>query len=338
MSAVAEGPIAIALHGGCGVLARDDLTETEWAEARADIETALRAGWAVLREGGGALDAVEACVVVLENSPHFNAGYGAALNRLGEHELDAAIMDGANGAAGAVCGVRTIRNRVRAARAVLEKADAVLLAGAAADRFAAEAGLEMVLPSHFTTLRRIASRATMQARRLSGGAAEATEAERHGTVGAVALDRTGHLAAATSTGGYTDKPAGRIGDTPIIGAGTYARDGVCAVSCTGQGELFIRNVAAHEISARMRFLGESVATAAQHVVTEVLTPFGIGAGLVAMDAHGDIALPFNTLGMFRGSISVDGRMFIATHRDDAPAAGCAATEHGALDDAEEVRR
>ncbi len=314
MSGIQAARFAIALHGGCGVLAHEDLSAREWAEARADIEAALRAGWTALRDGRRAVDAVEICVTVLENSPHFNAGHGAALNRAGEHELDAAIMDGQTQAAGAVCGARTIRNPVRAARAVMDQGEAVLLAGAAADRFAADAGLEIVPQSHFTTPRRIASLATMSARMGRGETAAATEAERHGTVGAVALDRAGHLAAATSTGGYTNKPGGRVGDTPIIGAGTYARDGVCAVSCTGQGEVFIRTVAAHEISARMRHLGEDLGTASHHVVSKVLTPHGIGAGLVAMDASGSIVAPFNTVGMFRGWITVDGEIVVATHR------------------------
>ncbi len=315
MTAAAARRIAIGLHGGCGVLSPGDLPDASWAGARADIETALRRGWGLLRDGASAVEAVEACVVVLEDSPHFNAGHGAALNRAGYHELDAAIMDGATGAAGAICAARSTRNPVRAARAVMESGEALLLAGEAADRFATASGLPTAPQHYFTTDRRVAALAAMRERRQAGDLASATEAERHGTVGAVALDADGHLAAATSTGGYTDKPEGRIGDTPIIGAGTYAEDGVCAVSCTGQGEFFIRHVAAHEISARMRFLQEAVDTAARHVIDRMLTPHGIGAGLVAIDTLGCITTPFNTEGMFRGSIGIDGMMMIATHRD-----------------------
>ena len=305
----------IALHGGCGVMAPAGLLESEWEEARAAMRAALARGWALLCEGASAVDAVEACVVVLEDSPHFNAGHGAALNRAGAHELDAAIADGRTGAAGAICAARAVRNPVRAARAVLDRGEALMLAGPAADRFAAAAGLAIEPQSYFTTARRVASLDRMKAlRRDSGGAATgATEAEKHGTVGAVALDRDGHLAAATSTGGYTDKPEGRVGDSPIIGAGTYARDGVCAVSCTGQGEFFVRCAAAHEIGARMRFLGEPIEMAARRVLEDDL-PAGVGAGLVAIDAAGMVTAPFNTEGMFRGWIGPDGMAVVATHR------------------------
>ena len=310
----ATGPIAIGLHGGCGVMPRADLPEAEWAAAREAIALALRSGWELLRDGGSAVDAVEACVVVLENSPHFNAGHGAALNREGAHELDAAIMDGATGAAGSVCAARAIRNPVRAAKALLHQGVPMMLAGPAADRFAESVGLPLEVPSYFTTPRRVAALRAMQARRAAGSGSAATEAEKHGTVGAVAMDHDGHLAAATSTGGYTDKPEGRIGDSPVIGAGTYARDGVCAVSCTGQGEFFIRHVAAHEIAARVRHLGEDLETAARYMIETELAPHRIGTGLIAIDRHGRITAPFNTDGMFRGWITTDGAMTVATHR------------------------
>ncbi len=229
-------PIALAIHGGCGVMSPAGQPEAEWAAARAALAEALGAGWRVLAGGGRALDAVEAAVRALEDSPHFNAGHGAALNAAGEHELDASIMDGEGRRAGAVIGVRRVRNPVRAARAVLEGGRAVILAGPAADAFAGARGLELVDPSWFTIPRQRDGLARMKARGEDGTVAAATEAEKHGTVGAVALDGAGHLAAATSTGGYTDKPEGRVGDSPIPGAGTYAEDGVCAVSGTGQGE------------------------------------------------------------------------------------------------------
>ncbi len=307
-------PIAIGLHGGCGVMALADLPDADWAAAREDIARALRVGWDLLRAGATAVDAVEACVVVLEDSPHFNAGHGAALNREGVHELDAAIMDGATGESGAVCAARAIRNPVRAARALMRQGVPMMLAGPAADRFAASVGLALVAQDYFTTPRRLRALRTMRERRAAGTGSDASEAEKHGTVGAVALDQDGRLAAATSTGGYTDKPEGRIGDSPVIGAGTYARDGVCAVSCTGQGEFFIRHVAAHEIASRMRYLGEDIETAARTMIETELAPHRIGAGLIAIDRHGRITAPFNTEGMFRGWILPDGAMFVATHR------------------------
>ena len=309
--------IAIAIHGGCGVMNASDLPEAEWAEARQALAEALRAGWSVLSGGGRSLDAVEAAIVVLEDSPHFNAGHGAALNTEGEHELDASIMSGDGLAAGAVIGVRRVRNPVRAARAVLETGQVVTLAGPAADRFAESGGIAMVDPTYFTTERRRENLAGMKARGAAGTVSAASEAEKHGTVGAVALDRAGHLAAATSTGGYTNKPAGRVGDSPLIGAGTYARDGVCAVSGTGQGEAFIRHALAHDVAARMMYRGDGLREATSGVLAD-LTPAGTGAGLIALDASGRMAAPFNTGGMFRGWVTPDGDAFVATHAEVFP--------------------
>ncbi|MEO6565970.1 MAG: isoaspartyl peptidase/L-asparaginase [Casimicrobiaceae bacterium] len=305
--------IAIGLHGGCGTLERSLLTDAEWMETRAHLADALRAGWRLLSTGGSALDAVQAAVVVMEDSPHFNAGHGAALTETAVHELDASIMDGTSLAAGAVCTVRRIRNPVTAARALLDSGRAVLLAGPAADEFAASQGLAMVEPGYFTTPRRVAALHAIKARLASGTAVPSSEAEKHGTVGAVARDRQGHLAAATSTGGFNNKPAGRVGDSPIIGAGTYAQDGVCAVSCTGQGEIFIRRVAAYDLAARISYGGQALADAAHALVFDTLGGYGIGAGLVALGATGDPVTPFNTLGMCRGWISTDGQLTVATH-------------------------
>jgi beta-aspartyl-peptidase (threonine type) len=305
--------MALAIHGGCGVMAKLDLSEAEWAAARVDLLRALKAGWAILSNGGSALDAVQACVVVMEDSPHFNAGHGAALNANGEHELDASIMDGATLEAGAVTLVQRIRNPVKAARRVMEKGDAVLMGGASADDFAKAEGLDVVEPDYFTTERRVKALAAMKAHAAAGTAAKASESEKHGTVGAVALDAAGHLAAATSTGGYNNKPAGRIGDTPIVGAGTYARDGLCAVSGTGKGEFFIRYAVGHEIASRIGYLGESVQQAADKVIMEDLKPHAIGAGLVAVGADGSIAAPYNTDGMFRGWVTPEGEFFVGTH-------------------------
>jgi len=310
--------IALAIHGGCGVLPLDSMSAEEWAEARQDLARALTAGWSVLKGGGSAVDAVQAAVVVMEDSPHFNAGHGAALNEDGIHELDASIMDGATLEAGAISAARGIRNPVRAAHALMNDGRAVFLTGAAADDFAAGAGLAVVGQDYFTTQKRIEALTAMKAHAAAG--TEASENEKHGTVGAVALDAAGHLAAATSTGGYTNKPAGRVGDSPVIGAGTYARDGVCAVSGTGKGEFFIRHVVGHEIAARISYLGETVQQAAEHVVHVDLagssqTTGIIGAGLVALDGAGQLSAPFNTAGMFRGWVTPDGRAFVATHHD-----------------------
>lgn len=308
--------IALAIHGGCGVLPQDSMTPAEWAEARHDLGRALAAGWTVLANGGRAVDAVTAAVVVMEDSPHFNAGHGAALNEKGVHELDASIMDGATLAAGAISAARHIRNPVKAAQAVMDDGRVVFLTGAAGDDFARSKGLAIEDQAYFTTPKRIEALTAMKAHAVAG--TEATENEKHGTVGAVALDAQGHLAAATSTGGYTNKPDGRVGDSPVIGAGTYARDGVCAVSGTGKGEYFIRHVVGHEIASRIAYLGENVAQAADHVVNVDLagskeTTGIIGAGLVAIDGAGNIAAPYNTPGMFRGWVGTDGRGFVATH-------------------------
>ena len=309
-------PIAIGIHGGCGTLDKSLMSDAEWADARDHLAKSLRAGWAVLSKGGSSVDAVEAAVVVMEDSWHFNAGYGAALNASGAHELDASIMDGSTLAGGAVCAVHRIRNPVRGARAVMDKSPSVLMAGDAADGFAAACGLAMVENSYFTTERRVAALKTMKAKAQTGALLTATEAEKHGTVGAVALDARGNLAAATSTGGFNNKPVGRVGDTPILGAGTYARNGVCAVSGTGQGEIFIRRSAAYDVAARMMYAKQSLAEATNTLVFETLASHKIGAGMVAVDASGQVLAPFNTIGMYRGWITLHGDMMVATHREE----------------------
>lgn len=307
--------IAIGIHGGCGTLPQEMMSTAQWSEARAHLADALRAGWAVLARGGAALEAVESTVVVMENSPYFNAGYGAAMNTDSVHELDSAIMDGASLRVGAVCAARRIRNPVRAARALLEDGACVLLAGPAADDFAGAKGLELVANDFFTTQRQVDALAKLKARDAQGTIAAASEAEKHGTVGAVALDAQGNLAAATSTGGFNNKPSGRVGDSPIAGAGTYARNGVCAVSGTGQGEIFIRRVAAHDVAARMAYAGASLAQATQAVI-DAMAPHGIGAGMVAIDAAGRVVTPFNTIGMYRGWVTTEGELVVATHAQE----------------------
>lgn len=304
--------IALAIHGGCGTLPKAELSEAEWTEAKVHLADSLRAGWAVLTKGGSAVDAVEAAVRVMEDSVHFNAGHGAAFNTAGEHELDASIMDGATLAAGALAGVKRIRNPVSAAKALMLSGDPLLLAGVAGDDFAAQMGLDMVENAYFSTARRRKNLSSMKIRELVGTASDASEAEKHGTVGAVACDAQGHLAAATSTGGYTNKPVGRVGDSPIIGAGTYARDGRCAVSGTGKGEYFIRYCVGHEVASLVAYKGLSLKDATDKVLAE-LTAHKIGAGLVAVGADGTIVAPYNSEGMYRGWVTPDGLVHVATH-------------------------
>jgi len=306
---------SLVIHGGAGTIPRANFTPETYQAARDGLRDALRAGWDVLSRGGLAVDAVEAAVVALENHPSFNAGHGAVLNAAGDHELDAAIMDGRTRAAGAVASARAIRNPVRAARRVMDDSDCVLLSAGGADAFAREQGLEMVEQSYFTTPLRQQHWLRAQEEKAGLLMRPRSEAEKHGTVGAVAFDDQGNLAAATSTGGYTYKRVGRVGDTPVIGAGTYACNGVVAVSCTGLGEYFIRRGTAHDIAARIRYRGEAVADAAQAAIAD-LTEDQCGAGLIAVDAEGRIAMPHNTEGMYRGSVTADGTASVGVYADD----------------------
>jgi beta-aspartyl-peptidase (threonine type) len=290
--------IALAIHGGAGTMARRKMTSALAARYEKALGESLDAGHAVLANSGTALDAVCAAVVELEDNALFNAGRGACYNTDEKHELDAAVMDGATCRAGAVAAVSRIRNPVLAARAVMEKSRHVLLVGRGAERFAREHGMRMASASYFATRSRL-----LALRRRAVG--------HHGTVGAVALDGDGHLAAATSTGGYTGKLPGRVGDSPLIGAGTYA-DEVCAVSCTGLGEAFIRTVAAHDVSARMRYRREKLATASAAALAHIAALGGDG-GLIAVDRRGNIVMPFNSEGMYRGAIDRRGRRTIAIY-------------------------
>lgn len=269
----------------------------------------------MLKEGGLAIDAVEAAVVALEDHPSFNAGHGAVLNERQEHELDAGIMDGRTLAAGAIASARHIRNPIQAARLIMEDGTCLLLSGAGADDFARGQGLAMVEQDYFTTPLRKQHWQRAEDERTGKLNRSRTEAEKHGTVGAVALDDAGNLAAATSTGGYTFKRAGRVGDAPIIGAGTYARNGVVAVSCTGLGEYFIRRCTAHDIASRMLYLDTPLADATQNAVNE-LKGDGAGAGIIAIDRHGAISLVHNTEGMYRGKVSDDGVIYVGIYADD----------------------
>ncbi len=305
----------LAVHGGAGTIDPASLTPQRRAAYRAGLARALQAGQAILADGGAALDAVTAAVCVLEDEPLFNAGRGAVYTSAGTQEMDAAIMDGRDRRAGAVAGLFGPKNPIRAARAVMERTEHVLLLGEGALAVARQAGLDFADGDYFfTEARWQALQETLKQR--AAGADDGDPARKHGTVGAVARDRAGHLAAATSTGGMTAKAPGRVGDSPLIGAGTFADDATCAVSCTGHGEIFIRWNAAAEIAARMRHRGESLAAAAEHVVMADLMPVGGSGGLVAVAADGTVALPFNSTGMYRGVIGADGVARTAIHRED----------------------
>ena len=300
---VAEARFGLAVHGGAGTLRRSEISGEQERAVREALTRALDAGHAILAAGGTSLDAVTEAVAILEDSPLFNAGRGSVYTHDRAHELDASIMNGADLAAGAVAGVRRIRNPIRLARAVMEASDHVMLAGEGAERFAAARGIDFVDNDFFHTDRRL-EQLEQAIRRERGGDAAIVNPlaadEKFGTVGAVALDRHGNLAAATSTGGMTNKRWGRIGDSPVIGAGTYADNASCAVSATGHGEYFIRHAVAHDICARVRYLGESVDVAAATVVGDTLVKAGGSGGVIALDRNGAVAMPFNTEGMYRG--------------------------------------
>ena len=292
---------AIAIHGGAGALAPANLTPERERAYRQGLERALRAGFDVLARGGASLDAVVAAVQVLEDDPLFNAGRGAVLNAAGVAELDASLMDGRDLRAGAVAGLRHVRSPIELARRVMEHSPHVMLAGPGAEEFALEQGMTPVPNSHFVTERR-----QRELQRHLAGLAASGEESLMGTVGAVALDGHGNLAAATSTGGTTGKRYGRVGDSPIIGAGTYAANDCCAVSATGHGEYFIRAAVAHEIASLMRYRGLDVAAAADEVVMRQLVRLGGEGGVIAIGRDGTIALPFNSAGMLRGAMDSRG--------------------------------
>jgi beta-aspartyl-peptidase (threonine type) len=310
---------SLAVHGGAGTMRRDAMTPVLEAAHRAGLRTALMAGHAVLAGGGTALDAVTRTVMALEDDPLFNAGLGAVFTAAGKLEMDAAIMDGRTRAAGAVAGMLGPRNPVLAARAVMEHSGAVMLIGEGALAFCREQGVAFEDAAYFHTERRWQALHTELDRRRRQAPDTRDDAARHGTVGAVARDAAGDLAAATSTGGMTAKRPGRVGDCPVIGAGTWAENASCAVSATGTGEVFIRHAAAHEIAARMRLGGQTLARAAGDVVAELGRDGGDG-GLIAVAADGAMALPFNCAGMYRGTIGPDGTARTAIYRGEPTAA------------------
>ena len=309
-------PVALVIHGGAGVIERDRLGADDERAIRADLDAALDAGQAMLARDGSALDAVEAAVRALEDSPRFNAGHGAVFDADGRHELDASVMEGHTRRAGAVAGVTTIRNPVSLARAVMEHSPHVMLIGAGAEAFARTRGeIQQVPNTHFDTAHRRRELDQAQARELAdAGAADHLKGKYFGTVGAVALDAQGHIATATSTGGMTNKRWGRVGDTPLVGAGTWADDR-CGVSGTGWGEFFIRCAVAHDIAARMAYRGDSLQAATDAVILGAVPELGGDGGAIALDRDGHMAMVFNTSGMYRGWIRPDGSRGTAIFRE-----------------------
>jgi beta-aspartyl-peptidase (threonine type) len=333
----------VAIHGGAGTLTRAAASATQQAQYRDALASVLRAAQTMLERGASALDVVTEAVRLLEECPLFNAGRGSVYTADGLHELDACVMRGTDRAAGAVAGVTSLRNPVLAARAVLDAGGPVLLIGAGAERFARERGCETVAPDWFGTPHRLAqleaARAAAHGAQFldhdlarAADAAPLDERDKFGTVGAVALDADGHLAAATSTGGMTNKRPGRVGDSPLVGAGCYADDATAAVSCTGAGEAFIRALAAHDVAALMAYAGLTLADATRRVVMDTLPPLGGRGGLIALDAQGRVALPFNTEGMYRGWARVGETPVCAIYAAEADQAGQADEPTGAAHD------
>jgi L-asparaginase / beta-aspartyl-peptidase len=311
--AQASADFALVIHGGAGVILRENLdTETEQAY-RAKLQEALQAGEKILASGGSSLDAVEAVINLMEDCPLFNAGQGAVFTEAGRNEMDASIMTGHDRNAGAVAGVTTVKNPISAARLVMTHSDHVMLAREGAEAFAAEQGLEIVDPKYFHTERRWESYLKIKAKRES---AKSNPDSKHGTVGCVALDQAGNIAAGTSTGGMTMKKWGRIGDSPVIGAGTFADNRTCGVSATGHGEFFIRNVVAYDIAALMAYKGLPLSEAADRVIKEKLVEQKATGGVVALDRQGNIAMSFNTPGMYRGFLKSNGESGVFIFGDE----------------------
>ena len=326
----AQGKVAIAIHGGAGTITRKNMNAEMEKAYREGLTVALQKGYAVLKNGGNSLDAVEAAVVEMENNPLFNAGKGAVFTHEGKNEMDAAIMNGATLAAGSIAGVSTIRNPIKTARKVMENSAHVMLTGKGAEEFAKQQGEAIVDPSYFYTEKRWEGlQRALKAEKVELDHADTLkkvlprtgylifdEGKKFGTVGAVALDRNGNLAAATSTGGMTNKRWNRVGDAPIIGAGTYANNATCAVSATGHGEYFIRSVVAYDISALMEYKNLPLKNAANEVVMQKLVKRGGEGGVIAIDKNGNIAMPFNSEGMYRASIDTEGKVYIGIYKNE----------------------
>ena len=316
----------LVIHGGAGTITRQNMTEQNERAYKLSLEKALRAGYEILNSGGSSLDAVEATVKILEDNPLFNAGKGAVFTHEGKIELDAAIMNGKNLAAGSMAGVTIIKNPVSGARAVMEKSGHVMLIGKGAEAFAAEQGLDIVDPSYFYTqsrwdsLQNLIKQDSIKNKINKVNTKTLVEEAKNndskfGTVGAVALDVQGNLAAATSTGGMSNKKYGRVGDVPIIGAGTYANNATCAISCTGWGEFFIRLVVAKSVSDLMEYKNLSLQKAAEEMIMKKVPQLGGDGGLIAVDKKGNFAMPFNTAGMYRGYIRSDGKAVVKIYKD-----------------------
>ena len=328
--------IALAIHGGAGTILRSLMTPELEREYRSGLEEALKVGWEMLVKGGSALDCVEATVCSLEDFPLFNAGRGAVFTHEGKNEMDASIMDGRSLRAGAVAFVKNVKNPIKLARLVMDRTEHVLLGGAGANQFALEMGVEMADDAYFYTEHRyqqllsareqgviqldhtVEDQEILDENLETVGPGDTSSQIRNpkpiGTVGAVACDQSGYLASATSTGGMTNKKFGRIGDTPLIGAGTYADNHTCAVSCTGHGEFFMQGVTAYDVAARMRYQGLNLVSAARETI-EYLTRIGGEGGLIAVDASGNVTLPFNSDGMYRGCVTADGKLSVEIYRD-----------------------
>ncbi|MEO8772773.1 MAG: isoaspartyl peptidase/L-asparaginase [Gelidibacter sp.] len=313
---------AIVIHGGAGTILKENMTPEDEAAYKAKLEEAIKVGYEILKNGGTSLDAVEKTVNVLEDSPLFNAGKGAVFTNAGTNELDASIMDGKNLNAGASASTTTVKNPINLARAVMEHSPHVMLSGVGAEQFAKEQGLEIVAPSYFYTesrfkaLERVKKSEENEATRDKAAFYDPTiKDSKFGTVGCVALDKDGNLAAGTSTGGMTNKRWGRIGDAPIIGAGTYANNATCAVSSTGWGEYFIRAMVAHDISALMEYKGLSLKEAAREVIQKKVPDLGGDGGIVAVDKDGNMVMEFNTAGMYRASMDAFGNLTIGIYKD-----------------------
>ncbi|ENK2025049.1 isoaspartyl peptidase/L-asparaginase family protein [Vibrio alginolyticus] len=310
-------PFSIAIHGGAGTILREQMSDELQQSILADLEAAVKAGHQILDTGGEALDAVVAAVKVLEDSPNFNAGKGSVLTNNEMVEMDASVMDGRNLAAGAVAGVRHIRNPIELARDVMRNSNHVLLVGEGAEKFAFEQGHEYTEQDYFFTDRRYEQLLSTREKGLFAlSESRYPDDRKHGTVGAVALDQQGNLAAATSTGGVTNKKYNRVGDSALIGCGTVAENGVVAVSTTGVGEFFIRKRVAEDVAARMRYLQEDIHTACEHIIQGDLKQMGGEGGLIAIDAKGEMHFAMNSSGMYRAGINTQGELSVKIYADE----------------------
>ncbi len=306
-----SSPVLV-IHGGAGTIERSSMSPEDEKAIRKSLNDALDIGYSILKKGGSSMDAVEATIVFLEDSPWFNAGKGSVITKEGHHELDASIMNGNTLNAGAVSGVKTLKNPIKSARLVMEKSPHVMLYGEGAEKFAVEYGMDTVENSYFTTPSRLES---WKALNEGKGEISTSEPSKFGTVGCVALDKKGNIAAGTSTGGMMNKAYNRIGDSPILGAGTYADNETCGVSCTGHGEYFIRIGVAKEISDQMAFGNKSLEEAVNYTIHEKLTGMEALGGLIAIDKEGNVAMPFNTPGMYRGYRKAD-KTYIGLYGDN----------------------